>query len=417
MGRARGQEASLGTNTQYCGNGDLFQRHIKSCMRCVCVLFDDIERTRLEPTTRILPTFETINSFDWYGSAELRDALEDWFSRYPVEHRDDLVARFRSDKNYNHDGAFFELACHELLRRLGFDLEVHPAIPESNNHPDFLARGGDKDFYVEATVTGKRYGPFTPNANEQGVISDLNTLASDDFYIGVEMEGELKRTLPKHEIVGVFRELLTTSTREGVSNRVSMGRRYDAPSETITDGDWTLQGWPVPISDPERKVGRSEIVLYPFTAARTGVVDGVRKAIDRKRKRYGKLHAPLVVAVNIRDPYYNGKRNDMDVLLGDEVIRYDSVDPDASGKLDRKCNGIWYRQRRIDAVLLCKSFDIWNLRNATGSLYFHPLGNIDDFPADIIQIPHAVTNDIGTEWFDGCNFTRLLGCEADGLFH
>ena len=381
------------------------------------MLFDDIERTSLEPTTRIVPTFQTINSFDSYGSSDLRNALEDWLARYPTEHRDDLVSRFRSDDNYNHDGALFELACHESFLRLEFSVEIHPETFVSANHPDFLLRKDDQEIFVEATVTGESHGPFTLNANEQDAINTLNTLESEDFQIGVELSGELRRTLPRQQIRNLFGDLLNKHTHGDVASAIQFGGTYAAPSRTIAEGDWKLEGWLVPIPKPTNRFRSSHIAIYPFTAARTNVVDGVRKAIDRKRKRYGKLSAPLVVAVNVRDPYYNGKRNDMDVLLGDEVIRYDSGDPDSSGKLDRKCNGIWYRQRRIDTVLLCKSFDIWNLRNARGCLYFHPLGNIDDFPADIIQIPYAVTNDIGTKWFDGCNFARLLGCNADGLFH
>ena len=383
------------------------------------MLFDHVKRRPLERSAESLSIFESFNQFEWYGSTQLRNELEDWFSRYPKDDRSDLHSRFRSNNDYNPDGAFFELACHELLSRLGFKLEVHPTILGSNNHPDFLARSVDGNFYLEATVTGKRDGPFTLHANKQAAIKELNTLTSDDFYIGIEMQGELKTTLPKRskrQIVGVFRELLNSYTRDEVSYTISMGRTYDAPSRTVTHGDWTLQGWLVPISDAEKVARRSQMVIYPFTAARTGVVDSVRKALDDKRKKYGTLKEPSVIAVNVRDMFYNGKNNDMEVLLGDQVIAYPVGDPCASGTLRHKQNGIWYRSRKIDAVLICKSFDIWNLRNASGCLYIHTTTDKADFHDGLLQIPHAVTDQTDTRWFPSLNLARLLGIDENGLF-
>ena len=380
------------------------------------MLFDEIKRMPLEPTERLLPTFELLNRFDWYGSSQLRIALEGWYSRYPSDGRSDLRSRFRSKDNRNHDGALFELACHEILLRLGFKLEIHPSIPESNNHPDFLARGDDKEFYVEATATGNRDGPFTLSANEQTVINDLNTLTSDDFCIGIEVEGELKRTLPRSRIMSVFRELLNAFTREEVSNTISKGRTYDAPSKTITEGDWTLQGWLVPIPDSESVMRRSQIVIYPFTAAYTDVVGSVRNSLDRKRNRYGELSAPLVIAVSVRDSFYNGPDNDLDVLQGSQAISYPAGDVGASGTLIRKQNGIWYRSHKVDAVLLCRFFDVWNLRNAAGCLYIDPRSNKADFPNAMLRAPHAVTDETGTKWFEGIDFAQLLGRDASGMF-
>ena len=44
----------------------------------------------------------------------------------------DLRARFRKREEINHQGAFFELFCHELLYRSNFDVEVHPKLPNGN---------------------------------------------------------------------------------------------------------------------------------------------------------------------------------------------------------------------------------------------------------------------------------------------
>ena len=245
--------------------------------------------------------------------------------------------------------------------------------------------------------------------NEQKVIDTINELETQDFYIGVEFDGELKTTLPRKRVLAKFEELLKKYTREEVLEITERGRMYDAPSATITCGDWTAQGWLVPIAEPEIGTHRSRIVMYPFTAARTDVEGSVRTAIDRKRTRYGQLDAPFVIAVNVRDSYYNGIDNDMGILLGDQVIRYSSSDPDVPGVLGRKNNGIWYRQRKVDAVMICSRFDIWNLRNATARLYVNPRSDKSELPENLLQFPHAEWTDGQINWHAGDNIPRFVG--------
>ena len=376
------------------------------------MLFDQIQRSQPNPDERVVPTFKYLNQYDWYGSRELRNALESWFVRYPEEHRHDLRSGFRSD---NHDGALFELVCHEILRREGFEPEIHPEVPGSSKRPDFLIRESDKKCYFEATVTGDRGGPFELHPNEQGVIDHLNSLTSQDFYIGVEFEGEPKTTLSRRKIVAPFVDLLQNHTRDEVHSITKGGRMYNAPSATISDGDWVAEGWLVPITDPEIGARRSQIVMYPFTAARTDVEGRVRTAIDRKRKRYGELDAPLVIAVNVRDSFYNGIDNDMGILLGQQVISYSSSDPDIPGVLTRRSNGIWFRQRVVDAVMICSRFDIWNLRNLTARLYVNPRTDSSNLPNSLLRIPRAEWIDEQINWYEGDNITRLLGIDEHGL--
>ena len=105
------------------------------------MLFEQIKRSQPNPDEEIPSSFEFMNRFDWHGSRSLRTALESWFDRYPEEHRKPLRSEFRSKDNKKHDGALFELACHELLRRKGFEPEIHPGVPGSGKRPDFLGFG------------------------------------------------------------------------------------------------------------------------------------------------------------------------------------------------------------------------------------------------------------------------------------
>ena len=371
------------------------------------MLFDQIKRSQRNSDERVVSIFQYLNQ---YGSSALLNAVESWFVHYPEEHRHDLRSRFRSDNNDNHDGALFELACHEILLCEGFVPEIHPEVPGSRKRPDFLIRESDKKCYFEVTVTGTRDGPFELHPNEQGVIDHLNSLTPQDFCIGIEFEGELTTTLSRRKIVAPFEDLLQNHTRDEVVN-ITKGRRRNAPSVTIRHGDWVAKGWLVPITDPEIGTRRSQIVMYPFKAARTNVVGRVKTAINDKRKRYGDLDAPLVIAVNVRDIFYNGFDNDMGILIGQQAISYSPSDPDIPSVITRRDNGIWSRQHKVDAVLICSCFDILNLRNLTARLYVNPRTDSSNLPNSLLRIPRTEWIDGQINCYEGDNITHLLGID------
>ena len=216
------------------------------------VLFDDIKRNELKSDSPSESIFRHINHYDWPGATYIRNTLESWFENYPLPHRRDLRERLRSDDDQNHEGAFFELFLHELLTRLEFSLEVHPAIVGARARPDFLVSRDNLQFYLEATVSGQRSGPFTRNQNEEDVIKKLNTLTSPHFGITVQMEGTLSRTLSRQDVVPPFKDLLESHSADEVQSLIDEHGSNAAPSQRIECGNWSLKGWLSPISPDER---------------------------------------------------------------------------------------------------------------------------------------------------------------------
>jgi hypothetical protein len=89
-------------------------------------VFDNIERHGLGPRPYEQPDFIYLNKSARPGVEAIRAAFENWFLRYPNEDRAELRARLRSEDNYQHRSAFFELFLHEMLLRLGCNVQVHP---------------------------------------------------------------------------------------------------------------------------------------------------------------------------------------------------------------------------------------------------------------------------------------------------
>lgn len=337
--------------------------------------------------------------------------FDSWFDKFPLEHQKDLRERFRSDDDQNHGGAFFELFLHELLTRLGFSLKVHPEITGASTRPDFLACHGDQHFYLEATVTGQESGPFTLNRNEQDVIDKLNMLTSTDFYIGVHMEGKLLRTLGRERVVRPFKELLDAHNPDEVQRLINEKGRKAAPSRRIECEGWSLQGWLNPISLENRGNSRPrKIVTEPYLAAWTNSVTPVRNALKGKARKYRNLDAPLVVAVNARDMFYNGEDHDMEVLFGKGQRLYSIENPDLPPGFNREPNGVWSQDSRIDAVLSFQRVDLWNLwHNASACLYINPYKTNVALPDALFRLPHAKGYDGKMERFDGEDIAQLVG--------
>ena len=83
----------------------------------------------------------------------LRRMIAAWISHYPPPAVAELCGRFRSN-DVEFRSAFFEIYMHELLTKMGFQLEIHPRPPGPGRHrPDFLAvQDGNRAFYFEASV-------------------------------------------------------------------------------------------------------------------------------------------------------------------------------------------------------------------------------------------------------------------------
>lgn len=374
-------------------------------------LCDDKARNRLDNENLPESSFQCLNDYDWPGATCIRNSCESWFKKLPIdiEVREDIRARFRAKDNQNHEGALFELFLHELFTRLGCSLEVHPEV--ADGQPDFLVSHGDRHFYLEATVTGQTSGPFTPNRNEQDVVDKLSKLTSAHFNIGVHMEGTLLSTLRRKRVIHPFKQLLNAHDPDEVRRLIDEGGLSAAPSRRLECGNWSLEGWLRPISHENRGGDQTRRISIEPRATFTNSLTPVRKALKGKASKYGRLDAPLIVAVNARDMFYNGRSNDMGVLFGDEQLLYSAGCVDQTPQFGRKPNGVWScdRDSGIDVILMFQRIDIWNLPRASACLYINPWNTDVTFPDVLFRLPHGKVRDGEMKWVEGEDVAQLVG--------
>ena len=336
-----------------------------------------------------------------------------WLTRFPSDGKCDLKKRLRkSTDDQNHQGAFFELFLHELFWRLRCSLEVHPNISDDKAKPDFRVRYGEECFYLEGTNVGQSDGPFTRNKNEEDVIRKLETLTSPHFDIALECEGNLEKTLRRNTVCRPFERLLDDHRPEEVRRLIDQSGLRAAPSETIDHDSWHLQGWLHPIGQ-QGGVSREnrQISLHHAIGKFTNAVSPLREALKEKAKKYGPLDAPLILAVNARDPFYNDEPNDLDMLFGDQQIGYMVDDSVETSQVRRKDNGLWSLDRRceIDAVARFRGIDDFNVPYSSACLYLNPWRPDTVLPDVLLRLPHAKVCDGTLKRSDGESIVRILG--------
>ncbi|MDR2948781.1 MAG: hypothetical protein LBV71_06185 [Prevotella sp.] len=85
-------------------------------------LFENKERTDTKPSRYI------DNKYDFYDRnnqphiSRVRDILNDWFSKYPIDEQNELESRFKKD----FESALYELYLFIFFSQLGFDIVIHP---------------------------------------------------------------------------------------------------------------------------------------------------------------------------------------------------------------------------------------------------------------------------------------------------
>lgn len=353
-------------------------------------LFDERDRDDDRPALYAEPDFHHLSRSARQSVQRVRETLETWFSRYPSANQAKLRSDFRAKKNSSHQSAFFELFLHELLIRLGCQVEIHPKVEGSTGRPDFLVDSPTgSSFYLEAVLaTNESAEGAAARARVNVVYDALYQLDSPNFFIGMDLRGAPKTPPPARKI------------RAFLSNRLNI---LDPDDIALPRWRYEYEGWRIvfyPIPKPPGLRGkpgirpireRTEIRSFDATAA-------IRGAIVSKAGGYGDLRLPYVIAVNVLE--YGVDHDDaLLALFGKEPF---------SGRSDPKLGvheGAWFgvsgpRYTRVSAALLATLVLPEIFPKASIRLYHNPWAK-RPYKAELTRLPQAVPLDDRMEWQDG----------------
>lgn len=247
-------------------------------------LFDDKVRNNLEYAPH-----KKYSTFEFYDNSAIeefvtaRDKLNCWFSNYPDIEKKQLRREFQS----NFDSAFFELFIHELFIRLGFTLTVHPTVLSSTNKPDFLAKKGEVEIYLEARLATDESNEDRSLKSKRELIYDtINQLICPNYWISIEEIDFLSNNQAKLNKIKKFLQY-EINQRELQWGVTISGDYYRREENYISYIDENIK---IVVSLFPCSIERSRpIGSYLGGSFMGGCEESIRSAIKDKAYKYGNL--------------------------------------------------------------------------------------------------------------------------------
>ena len=381
------------------------------------MLFDKTERTYLGPASNSESTFQYLNRSARPEAEVVRRTLERWFRHYPGGEQPEFVARFRSEAQFACVSATFELYLHELLRKLGYEVSVHPRLGEGKRRkPDFLATAPDgSEVLVEAVIASDAWVEDPgANARMNAVYDQLNDLDSPNFFLHIKIHGT-PRTQPS--VKKLKRQLevwLTGLDPDQVAPLLESRGLSELPKFSFQHEGWKLEFSPIPKSPEARDKPGVRPIGSRFLPPKWGSCrEAIRDAVQRKGRHYGnRLARPFVVAVNACVVHVD-QIDAMEALFGQELWQVDILDPKREPTMHRAQDGAWYgpqgpRYTRISGVLLVENLGPWSLASAGARLYLNPWAKLD-LCDPLTKLPSAIPSDLKMQFMKGRRPRVILG--------
>jgi hypothetical protein len=363
------------------------------------MLFDQVQRDSKAPRGHVEPYFSYLNRSARPSSEKMRAVLEDWFSRYPSEAKNELRTRFRSLDNIQHQSAFFELYLHELLLKLGYTVKVHPDLGGRPTHPEFLVfLKGEPVFYLEGTLAS---GPKEENATEKRenqVYETIDKIHSPNFFLKINVRGSPNTPPPGKKWSLALEKWLATLDPNELEQRMKANDFGVLPSKTLNHDGWNVTFQAIPKSPKARgKSGIRPIGMRFFGFEECKEDEYIRNAIKEKATKYGNLNIPYIIAINVLSLFSNDDLMILDALLGDEgITSYHMPDGSFVDKLTREPNGAFLgpqgpQNTRVSGIIICSNLYIRNITKVNPVLWHNPWAAIP-FKQDFWVLPQWIFN-------------------------
>lgn len=89
-------------------------------------LFDNSTKEEGDLKYYSRPKYESLCSSKKGEIVKSRNQINEWFRHYPASDKAEFKSRFQSNRDPQHDGAYFELILHQLLINTTFQLNCTP---------------------------------------------------------------------------------------------------------------------------------------------------------------------------------------------------------------------------------------------------------------------------------------------------
>ncbi len=333
-------------------------------------LFDDINRVYNGPAEFAESIFNYLNRSARPESQKVRELLEEWFSKYPDEEKEDLKNRLRSD-DWSFYSAFFELYLYNMLLNFGFNIEIHPKVEREKRLEFKVFKQGNSLFLLEATTVMPTEEEKSAEAVESHVYDVLNReIHSSDFFIGIEIAKRSPLSPSAKKMSKFISQELRRLNYNELIQKLNKNGIEGMPRWKWTGNGWEIIFFPIPKSPEMRgKRGVRPIGIFPPKVFYIRTDKKVRKNLKKKATRYGEIDLPYVIAINVLSDVACDREDIELALFG--------ASPPSNIKTLTKVDGFWYgpegpQNQRVSAVLILNNLRPWDIAKVTPILWHNP---------------------------------------------
>lgn len=314
--------------------------------------------------------YNRINRPEW---ARVRDELDSWF-RYHPDPDGQLRDHFRGKRHDQHVGAWWELYVFTFFRKLGYEVIVHPELPNGRpDKPDFLISRHGAAAYVECKAVIER----SRTGAEAAILDATNTAKHPDFILELDVECEGSQEPSAAKIRASIENWL-----QGLNADDEIAARAAGePPKTLglKIGGWELLYTAHPVTSEQRgNYGR----LLGLHSQRVVMYDNpglIKRAVRSKGKKYTdvdtQLDHPLILALNTTTVFIDDEEIDR-ALFGASSVLFDPDGEPRFTPMPRARNGYWCADppagRRVSAVILGSNIDPYGIGQDMPRLWINP---------------------------------------------
>lgn len=334
-------------------------------------IYDDRDRTDLSPQRNGETSFAFFNRAGGSLWRHSRALHQEWADRLGDREYADVRAALRSD-NAQARSAFLELYLHECLTRGDFEVTVHPELPHTTRHPDFLAERDATRIYIEAIAPGTSNAARSKAARMNDLLAALDQVGDDNFFLMTTSITQASNSAPAGSFRDQIRKWLGQLNPDAVDTE-------DLPVRTFEQDGWSVTVEAIPIKPDRRGNVRRSIGIYAHSEAEF-IDDGAKlvAALKSKASRYGDFDAPFVIAVGTNS-FDEDDEDVFNALYGSVSWALGGLGPGEEVTMRGVRNhdgyfgspGAW-KNRRVSAVLIVDQLPLHDPTHARVALWLHP---------------------------------------------
>jgi hypothetical protein len=187
-----------------------------------------------------------------------------------------------------------------LFTRLGYVLEVHPHVPGTSKHPDYLARKNDQSLFIEVKHLEMLSETAKGLERRQNTLLDsINKVSAINFLVKIDKIIFKDHSQPSgKKIVQGINKYLTNLDPDTYSTLLEKHGFDGVPIATYEDDKVCMHYQALPKSPLYRGTHSRAIASFPPELIIGNDSDNIQAAVEEKALRYGELKAPFIICLN-----------------------------------------------------------------------------------------------------------------------